>query len=163
MIAVRRLAAPLSLAEAEALSDLHGRAFDGPDGRWSRRWSPAEISALAAAPGALVLAAEKAGATRGVAVVRAAGDEAEVLTVATDPSARRKGVAAALLRDSITRLEAAGVAELFLEVAEKNHAAIALYESIGFKKIAARRDYYAFPGGGRDNALVFKARVGRRF
>ena len=79
-----------------------------------------------------MLAAEKAGATRGVAVVRAAGDEAEVLTVATDPSARRKGVAAALLRDSITRL-------------------------------AARRDYYAFPGGGRDNALVFKARVGRRF
>ena len=63
---------------------------------------------------------------------RRAVDEAEILTVVVDPSARRNGCGQRLLGAHLSRLAALGVTTVFLEVEEENVAALALYRRFGF-------------------------------
>lgn len=78
-------------------------------------------------------------------------EEAELLNLAVDPGARRRGVAAALLQALLT----AAKGDVFLEVAETNHAAVALYVKLGWEAISRRKGYY---GGGSVDAVVMKKR-----
>jgi ribosomal protein S18 acetylase RimI-like enzyme len=64
--------------------------------------------------------------------------EREILNLAVDPSMRRRGVALRLLEHELERGEGAW----FLEVRESNVAAIALYESVGFRRVGRRKEYY---------------------
>jgi ribosomal-protein-alanine N-acetyltransferase len=77
--------------------------------------------------------------------------EAELLNLAVDPANRRRGVASALL-EALAR-EALG--DLFLEVAEPNLPAIALYEHHGWVRNGVRKGYY---GQGQINAIVMQKR-----
>ena len=83
-----------------------------------------------------------AGDESSFAVFRVLGPEAEVLTLATHPSAQGKGKATAMLHAALTALKARGVEEVFLDVAEDNTAARALYARTGFQTYAERRNYY---------------------
>jgi ribosomal-protein-alanine N-acetyltransferase len=67
--------------------------------------------------------------------------EHEILNLAVDPSARRKGVALRLLESELVR----GQGSWFLEVRESNAPAIALYESLGFRRVGVRKNYYNDP------------------
>ncbi len=67
--------------------------------------------------------------------------EREILNLAVDPPARRKGVARRLLEEELER----GQGSCFLEVRESNAAAIALYEGSGFRRVGLRNDYYDDP------------------
>ncbi len=78
-------------------------------------------------------------------------DEAELLNLAVDPAHRRLGVASAIL-ETLER-EASGA--LFLEVAESNLSAIALYEHHSWVRTGVRVGYY-HPG--RINAIVMQKR-----
>lgn len=69
--------------------------------------------------------------------------EQQLLTVATAPAARRRGLARALLLDMIAQGEAEGAPECFLEVRASNAAAIALYRTLGFEPQGTRPGYYA--------------------
>lgn len=82
---------------------------------------------------------------------QSAPDEAEILNLAVDPSWRRRGVASALLTAVAER--AHGV--IFLEVAEPNAAAIALYRKHGWVEAGFRTGYYDH---GTVNAVVMKKR-----
>lgn len=82
---------------------------------------------------------------------QSSSDEAELLNLAVDPASRRRGVATALL-EALDR-EAKG--NLFLEVAEPNHPAIALYEHHGWVRTGVRKGYY---GQGNVNAIVMQMR-----
>ncbi len=69
-------------------------------------------------------------------------DEAEILTLATHPDLRRRGHARSALRRfeaAVTRL---GARKIFLEVAEDNAAALALYLGAGYSEIGRRPGYY---------------------
>ncbi len=77
------------------------------------------------------------------AVFRLAGPEAEVLTLATHPSQQSKGRATQMLTAAIAVLTDASVEDVFLEVADDNTAAIALYNHSGFTAFATRPAYYA--------------------
>lgn len=160
MIPIRRLDPPLSGAEAEALSALHGRAFAGPGGE--RGWSAAEMFALAEGAGALTLVAGEAAAPLGFALFRVAADEAELLTIATRPESRRSGAAKAILAAAPPFLNDLGAAVVFLEVARGNAPARALYESAGFMRIAIRADYYAYSDGRRDDALIYRLQLNQQ-
>ena len=80
-------------------------------------------------------------------VVRRSDVDAEVLTVATDPAKRGHGHARAVLRAAIDKLRANGLRDLFLEVAEDNAPARALYARLGFSSIGRRPGYYRRAGG----------------
>jgi len=78
----------------------------------------------------------------GLILIRIAADEAEVLTLAVTPGARRNGFAGALLREAMEMLATLGAHSLFLEVSTSNPAALALYRKMGFVVAGSRRRYY---------------------
>lgn len=82
------------------------------------------------------------GIIRGFLVTRrTAPDEAEILNLAVDPSFRRRGIAKILAQNALRT----SPGRWFLEVRESNRAAIALYESLGFRPVGTRQNYYEHP------------------
>lgn len=124
------------------LADIHAEAFAAP-------WSEAEFADLLAQPG--VLAVVEA---NGFILIRVVLDEAEILTLAVRPKARRLGLGGELVGRGAVAATAAGAGRLFLEVAEDNAGARALYDRAGFSQIGRRKAYYAQADGGRTDALV---------
>lgn len=97
-----------------------------------------------------------------VAILRVVIDEAEILTIGTDPTYRRHGLAASLLLHAVGQLRRQGVGRLFLEVADDNEPAQALYRRLGFTQVGRRKAYYAPHGTGlpRRDALVMAKDLG---
>jgi ribosomal-protein-alanine N-acetyltransferase len=130
----------------ETLAALHATCFqDAP-----RAWSAAEFATLLAQPEVFLVAGED-----GFALGRVAGPEAELMTLAVAPAARRRGRGRALLnafeREAILR----GASEAFLEVAVENAAAGALYGAAGWVRAGLRPGYYG-TGAARSDALVLR-------
>jgi [ribosomal protein S18]-alanine N-acetyltransferase len=73
-------------------------------------------------------------------------DEIHVLNVATLPDRRRLGVARALLEESEARGRERGARLTTLEVRRSNEGAIALYESLGYRRVGMRPRYYSENG-----------------
>lgn len=94
----------------------------------------------------------------GFIIISSAADQAEILTIATDPAQRQRGIARALLDISETELVDNGVDTLFLEVAEDNDAAIKFYKSAGFEPIGRRPAYYKREMG-RVAAITYRKRL----
>ena len=70
-------------------------------------------------------------------------DEVHILNVVVHPDARRKGLAASLLRKLVADAKTAECALLSLEVRVGNAPAQGLYRSLGFVPIGRRSNYYA--------------------
>jgi ribosomal protein S18 acetylase RimI-like enzyme len=81
-------------------------------------------------------------------------DAAEILALAADPRFQRTGEAARALARFHTAVEGRGAAQVFLEVAAANTGARAFYAAQGYAETGLRRNYYARPAGGRDDAVV---------
>lgn len=79
--------------------------------------------------------------------------DADLLTIATVPRARRRGLAAAMLGELIGLARAAGCRAVLLEVRVSNDAARALYTRHGFTAAGQRRRYYTAPV---EDALVMR-------
>ena len=67
--------------------------------------------------------------------------EAEILTVAVDPVARRRGVARGLLRAVVEAMPG----RIWLEVRRSSTAAQQLYQQLGFVSLGLRHRYYSSP------------------
>ena len=139
--------------EAGALADVHALAFDHP-------WSAEEIAELMSGPGAFAQLAESAGPVAFI-LCRAIAGEAEILTLAVSPAARRRGVARGLVEAAAGAARIAGAEAMFLEVADDNLAAIGLYEGAGFTRAGLRRGYYDRGPQGLADALVMRLDLGR--
>ncbi|MGO4408474.1 MULTISPECIES: ribosomal protein S18-alanine N-acetyltransferase [unclassified Brevundimonas] len=126
----------------DVLAAIHAEAFETP-------WDAASLSALLAAPG--VFAVEEAD---GFILIRVVADEAEILTLAVRPAARRGGVGGRLVEAAVVRAAALGAERMFLEVAADNVAARALYARMGFAEAGRRRGYYARSDGSHEDALI---------
>jgi ribosomal-protein-alanine N-acetyltransferase len=99
-----------------------------------------------------LLIATADGATVGFCSWRqSAPDEAEILNLAVEPGWRRRGIGSALL--NAVAEQARGT--IFLEVAEPNTPAIALYRKLGWAQAGVRPGYYDH---GTVNAVVMKKR-----
>jgi ribosomal-protein-alanine N-acetyltransferase len=131
--------------DAEGLSRLHAQAFS------ERPWSAAEFKRLLAGPAIAFLSPGE-----GFVLVWALGDDAEILTLAVAPTARRRGVGKALVEAAVIDAARNGAKALFLEVAEGNVAARALYAAAGFHQTGRRRRYYA---SGEDALVLTRALV----
>ena len=66
--------------------------------------------------------------------------EREILNIAVHAQFRRQGIATTLLNNELNRL-----ATYFLEVRESNYSGRQLYEKLGFRAIATRKQYYENP------------------
>ena len=91
-----------------------------------------------------------------------AADEAEILTVAVSPQVRRTGIARRLLDRALTAAADQGAIRMYLEVADDNVAAIALYRAAGFEQIAIRPRYYRRADGQLRDALIFERTLNSR-
>lgn len=135
---------PLVTDDAPALAEMRARAFRTP-------WSVQAFAELLDAPEVFGLIADG-----GFALARAAAGEAELLLVAVEPNARRRGLGRFLLRAVLEAAAARGAGGMFLEVAADNAAALALYAGEGFARVGVRRGYYARPGAAPVDALVMR-------
>lgn len=122
----------------------------GMDG--TRNWSETEIAALLASPGVFdVVGAE------GFALGRAVAGEAELLTIVVAPEARRRGTGRALLASFEAAAAARGALSAFLEVAEDNAPARALYALAGYAEAGRRKAYFRRAGQPVDAYILRKA------
>ena len=112
------------------------------------------MAALLEAPGALCTCLGPA-----FALGRVTLDEAELLTIACPPDAQRLGHGRATLAAFEAEAKARCAASVFLEVAEDNPAACALYAASGYEEIARRRGYYTRTTGGKVTALIYQKRL----
>lgn len=131
---------------ADALARLHARAFSA-----TRAWSVQEFADLLNHPGTYV-----EGDNDSFILVRTVADEAEVLTIATDPDLRRQGRARTALAKGEETAQEMGATVMFLEVAEDNAAALALYVASGYQKVGRRPGYYLPKDGAPIAALVLR-------
>lgn len=129
-----------------AVSAALGAAFTA-----GRPWSATEFAALLAQPGMILT-----GTPQGFLLARVTLDEAEILTLATHPDQRRQGLARAALTAFEARARAAGAHRAFLEVAEDNAAARALYAQAGFAPVGRRPGYFRAPSGPPVAALILR-------
>jgi len=130
------------VAHAELLAAIHRQCFE-------EMWSAAAIAEVLSAPGSFaslaVAACDQKESPAGFTLARVVGDDSELLTLCVLPAWRRRGIAARLLDDVMTRARLLGARQLFLEVAETNDAARALYAARGFTASRRRPDYYRAP------------------
>jgi ribosomal-protein-alanine N-acetyltransferase len=90
-------------------------------------------------------------------------DEAEIITIAVDPSERGRGIADRLMREAIRRQQAERVRTIFLEVDETNQPAVNLYKKLGFRITDQRAGYYSsetLREGKPPDALVMRLDLG---
>ena len=118
---------------------------------FSDPWSEASITSELENPLSLWLIAEEDGAVCGYVGSQTVLDETDMMNIAVHPDCRRKGIAAALIAELVSRLKARGSRILRLEVRESNLPAIALYKAMGFTQLGLRKNYYRNP---KENALI---------
>ena len=118
---------------------------------WSRAAFVAELSHQRSCFRVAVLDPLSADDAAGFIVTWLVHDEAHVLKIAVDERYRRRGVATALLEDSLAAMAGRGARAAYLEVRETNRGAIAFYEKRRFDPIGRRQRYYADTG---EDALV---------
>ena len=93
----------------------------------------------------------------GYAGLLVVADEGYINNVAVFPEYRRQGVAAKLLAVFENFARGNHLAFLTLEVRPSNAAAIALYESFGFRQAGRRKNYYDLP---KEDALILTKTYG---
>ncbi len=79
-------------------------------------------------------------------------DEGAITNIVVHPGYRRRGVATALLYEVIGYAKKHNISRLTLEVRVSNHAAIALYESVGFEQEGIRPGFYDSP---KEDAAIY--------
>lgn len=126
------------------MATLHAASFTTP-----RPWSAAEFAQLLADPICFALIE-----AQGFLIGRAVAGEAEILTLAVAPAARRSGVGARLVQGFLAKARVGGATSVFLEVSAQNQPAISLYVRAGFVQVGCRKAYYNQPAGGPLDALV---------
>lgn len=126
------------------LARLHEVAF--PE---SRAWNEDEMRALLSSP--LVFTV---GTKHGFAMGRVILDEAELMTIVVHPDQQGRGLGRRLLTAFEVDAQSRGAKLAFLEVAENNGPARALYMSAGWVESGRRSGYYARPAGGAVDAIL---------
>lgn len=130
----------------KAMARIHAAAFTQ-----SRPWSEDEFTSLLDSPLAFAT-----GDARAFALVRVIADEAELLTIATDPAHQRQGLGRKTMQTWQQAAQMRGADTAFLEVAADNRAAQNLYLAEGFVACGRRSGYYSRENAGSVDAIVMR-------
>lgn len=138
-----------TLADCSAMEQLHGTAFE-------RGWTEQEIASLIRQNGVTASVYEVNGVCAGFTLLRNVADEAEILTLVTAKDCQRRGIGSALVTHMLHHAVQAGASVLFLEVAEDNAAACALYAQCGFTVDGRRKAYYQRTNAPAADAILMR-------
>ncbi|QFY91035.1 ribosomal protein S18-alanine N-acetyltransferase [Magnetovirga frankeli] len=106
---------------------------------------------------------QRQGALLGFGIWTLLLDECHILNLCIDPGEQRQGHGRYLLHWMLHDARAQGAALSLLEVRLSNHAAIALYQGMGYSEIGQRPGYYPARKGREDGlvmALDLRSRMG---
>jgi ribosomal-protein-alanine N-acetyltransferase len=95
----------------------------------------------------LCLVAIVEGRIAGDAISRIVEGKAELASMATHPSCRRRGVAEVLLEETVRRIKARGILQIDLEVRKTNFIGQRFWKKMGFAIIGEQPGFY---GDGED-------------
>ena len=126
------------------LATLHARCFATP-----RPWGEAEFAELLASRFSFLLTEPE-----GFLLGRVIAGEAELLTLAVAPEARRLGTGRTLVERFAIAATELSADTAFLEVSAENAAARALYAQAGWTESGLRRGYYRTPEGRHIDAVI---------
>ncbi|MFU0831892.1 MAG: [Ribosomal protein S18]-alanine N-acetyltransferase [Oscillospiraceae bacterium] len=135
---------PMSFRHLEDLVKLEQLCFSEP---WTREGLAAELSSDTA----VFLVAESDGKTAGYAGMHCVCGECYVDNIAVFPKFRRRGIGRALTLELLRRAQERDAEFCSLEVRPSNTAAITLYQSLGFKQVGKRKNFYRGP---TEDALI---------
>lgn len=139
----------LSAQDAQAMADIHAQSFE-------RSWPTLDMAVHTQRD--LCFGIERNAELAAFIILSCAAEQSEILTIATAKASRRQGLAQQLLQDAMGQLQSQNVTEVFLEVAEDNPAAMALYKNTGFQPIGRRPGYYR-RAEGRVAAITFSKKL----
>ena len=125
---------PLTYSDLPQVISIERRAFPTP---WSLAMFVLELSK----PSGICLAATLRGRLVGYVICSRYDTVWHLMNVAVDDRLRRQGIATALLGRLFEEADQPGE-QYTLEVRPSNGAAIALYETFGFKRAGLRKGYY---------------------
>ena len=134
--------------DARAIAELHATLFPTPweaDAVKALIEHPAAVSLIAALPGRKIV---------GFVIAQIAADEAEILSIGVAADAQRQGIGRKLVDGTVRAAARAEARRLYLDVAESNVAARALYAACGFSAAGHRKAYYTLPDGAREDGFL---------
>lgn len=120
------------------------------------QWSLWDYDRVARGEMAGWVAESERGEVTGFIVARRIANDLEILNFAVRPTARRQGIGAALLDETLRWGTAFSVGQAFLEVRASNLAALRFYEQHKFQVTGRRPRYYTAP---IEDALVLTAQI----
>jgi len=137
------------LDRAAEVAKLHGLLFDPP-------WDETGLRNLLDHPASTAFVAFDGQSKEvvGFVLVQLAADEAEVLSIGVAPEWQRTGLGRRLVKGLATAVKRAEARRLFLEVADDNAAALALYRATGFVETGRRNGYYQRKNGKPADAVT---------
>lgn len=134
---------------AGEIAALHAKLF-------TPSWDAQSIRSLLEHPAAtsLVAVAGDPKVAIGFVIGQLVADEAEILSIGVALPWQRVGLGTQLLQGLVRAARRGEAKRIFLEVAEDNTAAAALYKKLGFVEAGRRKRYYERPGGEAVDALM---------
>lgn len=118
-------------------------------------WSEQSVLSEFTAEGADFLLDVDGDEIMGFCSIRTMYEDAELFQIAVSPEHRRNGLAEKMLNYALDCAKSRGAEKMMLEVRQGNAPAIALYEKLGFTRIALRKNYYEQPV---ENAVIMELR-----
>ncbi len=120
------------------------------------QWSLWDYDRVARGEMAGWVAESENGDVTGFIVARRIADDLEILNFAVRPTARRQGIGATLLGETLRWASTFSAGQAFLEVRASNLAALRFYEQHKFQVTGRRPSYYTAP---IEDALVLSAQI----
>jgi ribosomal-protein-alanine N-acetyltransferase len=124
------------------------------DKRFGEAWTRAQCTGILPMTGVQLTLAENGEQIIGFSLHRSVAGDSELLLLAVDPNAQRKGVGRKLLRHFVDSSRKSGASRVHLEVRDGNPAVV-LYETAHFQQAGRRRNYYKGNNGEQFDALTF--------
>lgn len=155
--------APLTLARGEArdLDEVMAVMNSAFLPQFGEAWTRSQCAGILPMAGvSLILARHGEERACGFSLMRTTVDESELLLIAVDPSARRRGVGLALMNEFVRHAAQDGATRLHLEVRDGNEAGL-LYRQAGFTLAGRRRNYYRGADGSQYDALTLVRDIGQ--
>jgi [ribosomal protein S18]-alanine N-acetyltransferase len=129
---------PMTMADTRDAADIHASAFNPA-------WTDGDLERLLTRDHSFGRVARPVGG-KGIAgfmLYTLVAGEAEILTIATHTSWRRRGIGERLVKSALGHLSAERAEAMFLEVGDNNQNALGLYRKLGFREVGRRSNYYA--------------------